>query len=261
MLTGKDTDATVEQIAEDISLLPPFVQQIPECKEAIDLIASTGFENAGITQLNQVIRSLASQMRYRQNRDNVFQVLDLPDFIAIRGYITLTEGGEHIYVQEYKDRVERRVKDIVDDHPTVNAIRAGGEVSNEQLIELERTLRKGLSVHDVQLSTDNILKAYGWRVNSFLGFMRHLLDLEALPNYETVVVKKFDEFIAEHHYNGEQILFLRTLQTEFLKKNKIEMVDLYDLPSIITFGNNAVDRLFTENDKAKILRFTERIAA
>jgi type I restriction enzyme, R subunit len=261
IMMGKDTEATVEQIAEDISLLPPFIQNDPECKESIDLFASTGFEHASFLQLNGVIRSLAPQMKFRQNRENIFRILDLPDFIATRGYITLTEGGERIYVQEYKDRVERRVKDIIEDHPTIAAIRAGNEVTDEQLIDLERKLRKDLSVRDVQLSTDNILKAYGWRVNSFLGFMRHLLDLEELPNYETVVVKEFDAFITEHHYTGDQILFLRTLQTEFLKKNKIEMADLYDLPSIATFGNNAVDRLFTETDKAKILRFTEKIAA
>ncbi len=261
IMTGKETDATVEQIAEDISLLPPFVQQIPECKDAIDLIASTGFENAGVLQLNRVIKALGPQMQFRQNRENVFQILDLPDFIATRGYITLTEGGERIYVQEYKDRVERRVKEIIEEHPTIAAIQAGNEVSDEQLIELERTLRKDLSVRDVQLSTDNILKAYGWRVNSFLGFMRHLLDLEELPNYESVVVKEFDEFITEHHYTGDQILFLRTLQTEFLKKNKIEMADLYNLPSIMKFGDAAVDRWFSENDKTKILRFTEKIAA
>lgn len=261
IMTGKETDSTVEQIAEDTSLLPSFVQDNLECKESIDLIASTGFENASFLQLNGVIRSLAPQMKYRQNRENIFRILDLPDFIATRGYITLTEGGERIYVQEYKERVEKRVKDIIEEHPTIAAIRAGREVSDEQLIELERTLRKDLSVRDVQLSTDNILKAYGWRVNSFLGFMRHLLDLEELPNYETIVVKEFEEFITEHHYTGDQILFLRTLQTEFLKKNKIEMVDLYDLPSIGRFGNQAVDRLFTESDKAKILRFTEKIAA
>ena len=261
ILTNKVSDATVEQIIEDISLLPPFVQENPDCRESIELIASTGIENASFQQLNVVIRRLAPQMKFRQDRDNIFRVLDLPDFIATRGYITLTEGGEQIYVQVYKDRVERRVKDIVDDHPTIDAIRRGQEVTDEQLIDLERTLRKRLSVHDVQLSTDNILKAYGWRVNSFLGFMRHLLELEELPNYESIVVKRFDEFIAEHHYSGDQILFLRTVQSEFVKKNKIEMVDLYDLPSIKTFGNAAVDRLFTETDKAKILRFTDRIAA
>lgn len=261
ILTDKVSDATVEQIIEDISLLPPFVRENPDCQESIELIASAGIENATFQQLNTVIRRLAPQMKFKQDRDNIFRILDLPDFIATRGYITLIEGGEQVYVQEYKERVESRVKDIVDDHPTIEAIRKGLEVSDEQLIDLERTLRKRLSVHDVQLSTDNILKAYGWRVNSFLGFMRHLLELEELPNYESVVVKRFDDFIAEHHYSGDQILFLRTVQSEFLKKNKIEMVDLYNLPSIKTFGNAAVDRLFTENDKAKILRFTERIAA
>jgi len=261
ILTGKDTDATVESIAEDISLLPPFVQQDIACREAVDLASTDGLSTATFQQLNGVIRNLAPHMRLKRDRENVFQILDLADFIATRGYITLTEGSERIYVQEYRDRVERKVTEIVDEHPTVDAIRRGETVSDEQLIELERTLRKGLSVKDIQLSTDNIRKAWGWRVNSFLGFMRHLLDFEELPNYETVVVKRFDEFIAEHHYSGDQILFLRTLQTEFLKKNKIDMVDLYNLPSIRTFGDAAVDRLFTESDKGKILRFTERIAA
>ncbi len=261
ILTGRDTTATIEQIAEDISLLPPFVQENADCRESIELIAADGLASAGVQQLNGVIRNLAPQMKYKQNRESVFQTLDLADFIATRGYITLTEGGERLYVQEYRDRVERRIIEIIDAHPTIEAIRRGEAVSDEQLIELERMLRKGLTVHDVQLSTDNIRKAWGWRVHSFLGFVRHLLELDELPNYESVVVSEFDKFCKEHHYTGDQILFLRTLQTEFLKRNKIEMADLYALPSIATFGNNAVDRLFTESDKAKILRFTERIAA
>jgi type I restriction enzyme R subunit len=261
IMTGKDTDATVESIAEDISLLPPFVLENAECRESIDLASAGGLSTAGFQQLNGMIRTLAPQMKFKRERDSVFRVLDLPDFIATRGYITLTEGGERIYVQEYRDRVERKVTEIVEDHPTVEAIRTGRPVSDEQLIDLERTLRKGLSVRDIQLSTDNIRKAWGWRVNSFLGFMKHLLDFEDFPNYETVVVKKFNEFVAEHHYSGDQILFLRTLQTEFLKKNKIDLADLYDLPSIARFGNNAVERLFTENDRSRILQFTEKIAA
>lgn len=261
VMTGKDTDASVESIAEDISLLPPFVMENPECSEAIEVATGGGLATAGFQQLNRVIRTLAPQMKYRRDRDSVFRVLDLEDFIATRGYITLTEGGERIYVQEYRDRVERKVVEIVEDHPTVEAIRSGRRVSDEQLIELERTLRKGLMVRDIQLSTDNIRKAWGWRVQSFLGFMKHLLNFEDFPNYEAVVVKKFNEFVADHHYSGDQILFLRTLQSEFLKKNKIEMADLYDLPSIRRFGDNAVDRLFSEEDRAKILQFTHKIAA
>ena len=261
VLIQKVQQGTLESILEDVSRLPDFVHEKTLCKDAIELCLSDSLQTASFGELNNVIRSLAPEMKYRREKENVFLTLDLADFIATRGYITLSEGGEHIYVQDYKDRVESRVNEIVATHPAMKAIREGKEVSNEQLIELERTLRKGLSVEDVQLSTDNIRKAYGWRVNSFLGFMRHLFDLESLPNYETVVTRKFDEFILEHHYNSEQILFLRTIQSEFLKKNKLEMVDFYDTPSIARFGQNAVDRLFTEQDKAKILQFTKKIAA
>ncbi len=261
VLTQKVQQGTLESILEDVSRLPDFVLEKTLCKESIELCLTNRLETASFQELNGVIRHLAPEMKYRREKENVFVSLDLQDFIISRGYITLSEGGEHIYVEEYKNRVESRVSEIVATHPTIQAIREGLEVSNEQLIELERTLRKELGVEDVQLSTDNIRKAYGWRVNSFLGFMRYLLNLESLPNYDTVVTRKFEEFIIEHHYNGEQINFLRAIQSDFLRKNKLEMIDLYDTPSIVRFGQNAVDRLFTEQDKAKILQFTRKIAA
>ena len=150
---------------------------------------------------------------------------------------------------------------MVGNHPTVESIRRGEVVTDEQLIALEKVLRKTLGAADVQLTKDNIRKAYGFRVNSFLGFIRHLLELESLPNYETIVARQFEEFSAEHHYNDEQLNFLRALQSEFLRKNKLEEVDLYDGISIKNFGMNKVDQLFTKDDKAKILQFTKKIAA
>src|SRR6185295_14671590 len=185
----------------------------------------------------------------------------LPDYIATRGYITLSEGGERLFVEEYRERVEQKVNSLVETHPTVLAIRRGEAVSDEQLIALEKVLRETLSAADVQLTKDNIRKAYGFRANSFLGFIRHLLELESLPNYETIIARKFEEFSAQHNYTGDQLTFLRALQSEFLRKDKLELADLYDSNAIKRFGNNAVDRLFSETDKAKILQFTEQIVA
>lgn len=185
----------------------------------------------------------------------------MPDFIATRGYITLSEGGERIFVEQYRERVEQKVNSLVENHPTVLAIRRGEAVTDEQLIALERLLRQTLSAADVQLTKDNIRKAYGFRVNSFLGFIRHLLELESLPNYETIVARKFEEFSAQHNYTDEQLTFLRALQSEFLRNNKLEEVDLYDGISIRNFGMNKVDQLFTKDEKAKILQFTQMIAA
>jgi type I restriction enzyme R subunit len=262
ILTSKNTETTVQSIQEDVSRLPDFVLEKPQCRESADLCMSGQIHNVSPKQINEIIRNLAPEMKNRRDKENIFITLDLPDFIATRGYITLSEGGERIFVEQYRERVEQKINSLVENHPTVESIRRGETVSDEQLIELEKILRQTLSSVDVQLTKDNIRKAYGFRVNSFLGFIRHLLELESLPNYETIVARKFNEFGTEHNYNEDQLNFLRALQSEFLRKDKLELADLYDSPSIIRgFGNNAVDRYFTENDKAEILEFTQRIAA
>ena len=261
ILTGKDTEKVIASINEDVSRMPDFVLEKPFCRESAELCMSGQIRSANSQQLNAVIRNLAPEMKNRRDMENLFITLDLPDYIATRGYITLSVGGERIFVEQYRERVEQRVNSLVENHPTVLAIRQGEAVSDEQLIALEKVLRKTLGVADVQLTKDNIRKAYGFRVNSFLGFIRHLLELESLPNYETIVARKFEEFAAQHNYTGEQLTFLRALQSEFLRKDKLEHADLYDSNAIKRFGNNAVDRLFSETDKAEILLFTEQIVA
>src|SRR6266513_1092920 len=49
----------------------------------------------------------------------------LPDFIATRGYITISEDGQQVYVAEYRKRIEERILQIVANHPTLEAIRQG----------------------------------------------------------------------------------------------------------------------------------------
>jgi type I restriction enzyme R subunit len=261
ILTDKVTESTIESIQEDVSRLPNFVLDKPLCKEAAELCLSGRLQTASPKELNAVIRNLAPEMKNRREKENLFIQLDLPDYIATRGYITLSEGGERIYVEEYRERVERKINDLIETHPTVLAVRHGEAVSDEQLIELERILRKTLSSTDVQLTTENIRKAYGLHVKSLLGFVRHVLELESLPNYETVVSRKFDEFGAQHNYNEDQLNFLRALKSEFLRKHKLEEIDFYDNTAVRNFGMNAADRLFTESDRAEILEFTREIAA
>ena len=45
--------------------------------------------------------------------------------------MTLNEGGERIFVQEYRERVERKILELVDTHPAIEAIRKGQQVSDE----------------------------------------------------------------------------------------------------------------------------------
>lgn len=261
VLTNKVQPDLLESIAEDVKLLPQFVHEKDACKESIRICLSARLSTATPRELCQVIDTLAAQMKYKREQPSAFVALDLPDFIETRGYITLSDGGERIYVQEYRERVERKILEIVETHPTIEAIRKGQAVSDQQLIELESTLRKELGHGDIELTTDNIRKAYGLKVGSLLTFLRHLLELDSLPDYETVVRRRFEEHIGRHQYNADQIRFLRAVHSVFLEKRyKLQLADLYEGP-LETFGLNAVDRLFTTKDVDELLALTQELAA
>lgn len=261
MFAKKVDPSLLESIAEDVNLLPKFVYEKPTCKEAIETCLSSRLAQASPAALSGIVDTLAPQMRFKRDKPSAFVTLDLPDFIETRGYITLNEGGERIFVQEYRERVEQKILELVDTHPAIEAIRKGMEVSDQQLIELEQTLRRDLGGGNVELTTDNIRKAYGLKVGSLLAFLKHILELDSLPDYETIVRRRFEQHIARHQYNADQIRFMRAVQSVFLqKKQKLQAADLYEGP-LQTFGLNAVDRLFTPRDVDELLALTKELAA
>ena len=175
VFTGKVSPELLRSIAEDVSLLPEYILKDEKYSKSAELCLSDKLANASPKELRRIITDLAGVMRNRRNRQNTFISIDLPDFIDTRGLISIGEGGEQIYVEEYRKRVEAKVLSIIENHPAIEAIRQGREVSEEDLISLERALHEGLSGGDIQLSPLNIKRAYGLKVNSFLGFIRHIL--------------------------------------------------------------------------------------
>jgi type I restriction enzyme R subunit len=156
--------------------------------------------------------------------------------------------------------VDARILEIVEKHPALAALREGREVTDEQLVDLERTLHRELGREDIQLSSRNIRIAYGLRVDNFLAFLSHLLALDTLPDYPQVVQRGFEQHIQAHNYNAEQIRFLRSVQQVFLAKRSLVEADLYD-PPLTNFGRNAVERYFTPQQIGDLLQLTQSLAA
>ncbi|MGB2676925.1 MAG: DEAD/DEAH box helicase family protein [Candidatus Acidiferrum sp.] len=246
-------------IAEDVSLLPDIAERVRSSPSAA-LALSADLATATPAQLTQIIRDLAPQMKNRRDRPSAFLKIDLPDFIATHGYISVGEGGHQVLIEEYKRRVDARVLEIVEKHPALAALREGREVTDDQLVDLERTLHRELGRDDIQLSSRNIRIAYGLRVNNFLAFLRHLLASDAIPDYSQLVQRGFERHIQAHNYNAEQIRFLRSVQEVFLAKRTLVEADLYD-PPLTNFGRNAVDRFFTPQEIGDLLHLTESLAA
>jgi type I restriction enzyme, R subunit len=259
ILQATPSPQLLQSIAEDVSLLPEIAELVRSSPSAA-LVLSADLATATPAQLTQIVRDLAPQMKNRRDRPNPFLTIDLPDFIAAHGYISVGEGGHQILVEEYKRRVDARVLEIVEKHPALTALREGREVSDDQLVDLERTLHRELGRDDIQLSSRNIRIAYGLRVDNFLAFLRNLLALDAIPDYHQVVQRGFERHIQAHNYNAEQIRFLRSVQEVFLAKRTLVEADLYD-PPLTNFGRNAVERFFTPPEIVDLLQLTESLAA
>ena len=259
---GKDTAATARSVAEDVSYLPAFVRQDPDRKEAADLCLSPSkLQQASAAELSAVIDALAGEMKRRRARPDDLLHIDLPDEIELRGYIFILGAEQPVYAQEYRRRVEDAILDLAADQPTIDALMRGEPISDLQLLDLERALRRQLGGPDLHLNETNICNAYkdsGLQVGSLIEFLRYLLDLEALPGYEEIVTRQFSDYVAAHPFNADQTRFLRVLQNVFLQKRRLQLADLYD-PPLTSFGQDAVDRLFTRDQVEDVLRFTDTL--
>lgn len=262
---GKTPTAIADTIREDVSRLPGnFYEHFPQREAAVRLVLSQELERATPSQLAEVIDHLAAQMKNRSSRMNPILELDLRDYMASRGFIVLKKTGEEIYVQEYQRRVEEHILALIINHPTILAIQNGQSVSDEQLIEVERTLRQKLADGSLELTDTNMRRAYGTSTSSLLSLIRRILDLDTsiLPDYRDIAGRQFDHFVAQHEteYNANQLRFLRALKEVLLKKRHIERNDLYEFP-FTSFGDEAVERWFTDTDIQQILDFAAKIAA
>lgn len=262
ILTGQPAPLLLRSIAEDVSLLPQYVLADAACGASVRLATNTELAQAQPPQLKQLITDLAGHMKNKR-RLSTFITLDLPDFIAGKGFVLIGPAGQPVHVEEYRKRVETRILALTDAHPALLAIRAGQEPSADALVDLERILHTELTGSDVQLTPKAARQAYGVSLDNragFLGFLRHVLDLDALPNYEAVVAAHFQNHVAQHNYSGDQIRFLRAVQDVLLTQRRLAEADLYEAP-LTSFGRNAVERFFTPQQIKEIVALAEHVAA
>jgi type I restriction enzyme R subunit len=260
ILTGANPQHTAESIADDVSRLPDFVFEDSQRKDPAELCLSPELLQASVEELNRVIEKLADQMKNRRaDPSSSIDLIDLSDLIATRGYIILRNRPEPVFYEEYRRMVTKKVLDLIDNHPTINAIDRGEPVSDLELLQLERTLREELGGDEMGLNEETIRRAYRMKVTSMLEFLRNLLELDGIPGYEEIVDRQFSKYIATHSFNGQQIRFLRGVQSVFLQKHRLQLADLYD-PPLSNFGQDAVDRWFTQKEIREVMNFTETLS-
>ena len=260
-LAGKDALSIAQSIADDVSRLPNFVFEDPRYRTIANAcLAPQQLLRTDATKLDQVIDLLATQMNNKRDKANPFIQLDLPDYVDLHGYILLKGGSERVYVEEYRRHVEERILQLIDNHPTLTAISQKEQVSDQQLIELERTLHHHLGKGEIELTPEHVRMAYGIKVGSLIEFLRNLLGLDDIPDYNDIVRRQFEEHIAKHAYNADQLKFLSMVQNIFVQRHRLQLADLYDAP-FTSFGVDAVERFFSQEQIHEIMHLTQTLAA
>jgi len=255
--TGKEASGTIQSIVEDAQSLRDTILSDGEIK-AKGMCVPEKLVEFSNNELN-LLRDVLSPCMKNKMRYDSFLELDLLDSIAISGYILLTKSGEKMYVAEYRRLVEQRILELVINHPTIKAIQQGQKIDDWQLLELERTLTKELGEGDLEVTPENLKKVFAHTADSFLGLVRQVLDMQYLPDYKDLVARQFENYVIQHNYNADQIRFLRAVQSVFLQKRHLDAADLYDAPAIVGFGQDAVERWFTEKEVEEVVEFANRM--
>jgi type I restriction enzyme R subunit len=97
------------------------------------------------------------------------------------------------------------------------------------------------------------------KVGSLMEFLRQFWEIAGIPDYRDIVDRQFEEYITRHAFNAQQIKFLRTVKTVLARKRRLHLADLYD-PPLTSFGDDAADRWFTDDERADILTFAETLS-
>ena len=258
-LQRKDLAAAIESIKEDVSLLPTNLSQVAQHIRVInDMLTNRFWQEADLNTIDETKETLAPIMKYKQEKPSLVIELGLDDIIESRRWVGVRKDNEKVYMEEYRKRVEAKILELSDKHPAIIKLKTGEELNVDDLLDLELTLSKELKAEDISLDEENMLKAYGVKVGSFVDFLKHALNIEKIPSYEDIVKKAFDAFILEHNYNADQSRFLRAVQNVFVQRRKLEPADLYEEP-FTNFGKDAVDKLFTEDDLNDLVELTKKL--
>lgn len=230
-------------IGEMVERLPRTLDDVKEKERFMDAALSHSFWNDVDFEKGQMlIAELAPLMKYASREANKPIVIDMGDEIARRAK---AEIGEFVpgYVMNYKFRVEGEVRKLVVESPAVQKILNDEEVGEEDLRELEAALAKaGVGITDEEIQVRN-------PKGTLVGFIRLVLGISREKDSEKRVKEAFQTYMVGNNkrYTADQLNFIRTLETVFLRKKHLDYGDLWDAP-FTNFGINAPSPLFEITD-------------
>jgi type I restriction enzyme, R subunit len=227
------------RVEEAVELLAKNQNPVKAQADAIKQVRSKDFwVDVRVHDLEGLRRDLRGIMKYQQLSPAtrvappVFDVTD--DGFTTETYIPRLDGLDLV---EYKRRVESVLREHFAENPTLQQIRAGENVRDEELEELARLVVKiddkanvkQLAGHDPRSQL------------SLLAVFRGLVGLDA-----AVVEQAFSDFVHKHpRLSSQQLRFLHVLQNYIAQNGVIEIERLYEPPFTIVHAES-MDGIFQD---------------
>jgi type I restriction enzyme R subunit len=234
------------RVEEAVELLAKNQNPVKVKADAIKQVRTKEFwATAQVHQLEGLRGELRGIMKYQQVPSTarlgpqIFDVTDA-DFSA-ETYIPRLEGLDLV---EYKRRVESVLRDHFAENATLQRIRAGKSVRDEDLEELARLV---LTVDD-KANVKFLAGRDPETRRSLLSVFRSIVGLDA-----AAVEAAFASFVHKHpRLSSQQLRFLQVLQNYIAQNGSIEIDRLYE-PPFTTIHAESVDGVFKADDQVEDL--------
>ncbi len=240
-----------EEIGEIMDYLPFTIKEVKEKEELIDAVQKPSFWKALTYEDAQtLLRELTPLVKYKRTEPRPTIILDIDDVVQERDYVEYgpVTAPKSMLAKTYMDRVERRIKELAERHPTIRKILKDEILTEKDLEELERTLNGP----ELYVTEETLQKLYKQHKGTLIQFIKKILGLYEFPEPEKKIDQAFKTFMIEKNYlNADQITFLRTIQTVFSKKHHIEYGDLLYRPFTNISPNPP--QLLPKNDLDEVL--------
>jgi type I restriction enzyme R subunit len=246
-------------IAEMLECLPTTIREVKEKETELDHVLSKSFwQNPTYDSVQDMLEIFGPLMKYKRSEARPPIVLDIDDVMEIVEKIEYgpTLSPKTAYVQDYRDLVERRIRNLAAGHPTIVKIERGDPITEEDLQKLEQTLNSP----ELYITEEILQKVYKQQRGTMVDFVKKILGLYEFPKPEKKIEEAFKTFMIEKNYlNADQVNFLRTVQTVFSKKKHIEFSDLYE-PPFTNFGPKAPLPLFRKEELDEVVKMCKSLA-
>ena len=252
-------NALREAIVEQVSELPLGVNLVARERDLIAAVLSPSWwDGVNHAALRELVQRLGPLMRFRPEGGlKPLVSLNLADLTAVHERIPAGRDGRDLPIAAYRQRVEEAVRALLAENPVLQRLQTGQPVSDDDLRSLAELLRR----QEPGIDEERLRKAYDVRTASFVQLIRHVLGVEPLERWSTLVTRQFEEFIAAHsNYSAAQIRFLQTLRTFVLQRGKVERGDLVESP-FTQLHPQGIRGVFPAQDIEAILRLTADLAA